>query len=184
MMDAQADLSLRWANSHVVGFVTSRLICKCNFLQLYFLKLDIIIYMLKFMSIVYAEHRLPLNIIYFTSTEKAQRTLKRTLEGAVLAFCGFTWWKKPECPEETTDLGRATTTHRDFLSTTERGSNFERRLFVSFHDIMVLTIQLAIKHRGDTKFIVILWPDISVLQQLASIIRFSHAYKDQRVNLK
>ena len=28
----------------------------------------------------------------------------------MLAFCGHTWWKKPENPGKTTDLGRATTT--------------------------------------------------------------------------
>ena len=28
----------------------------------------------------------------------------------MLTFCGLTWWKKPEYPDEITDLGRATTT--------------------------------------------------------------------------
>ena len=28
----------------------------------------------------------------------------------MLAFCGHTWWRKPENPGKTTDLGRATTT--------------------------------------------------------------------------
>ena len=30
-MDAQADLSLRWAHSHIVGFVVRRLIFSMNF---------------------------------------------------------------------------------------------------------------------------------------------------------
>ena len=51
-----------------------------------------------------------LNTIYLTSiTQKAQITYKRVLEGAVLAFCGHTWWGKLENPGKTTDLGRATT---------------------------------------------------------------------------
>ena len=34
----------------------------------------------------------------------------RVFDGWMLAFCGLTWWKKPEYLVETTDLGQATTT--------------------------------------------------------------------------
>ena len=54
------------------------------------------------------EKRIKLNTIYFTSiTQKAYGTYKRVLEGTGVGVYSLTWWRRPNNPGNTTELGRA-----------------------------------------------------------------------------
>ena len=46
----------------------------------------------------------------FDYTESSKELINAFSKARMLAFCGHTWWRKPENQGKTTDLGRATTT--------------------------------------------------------------------------
>ena len=66
-------------------------------------------------------HRLTSFVFNISTTQKAPEINNTYLKARIMGLCGQTWWREPEYPGETTDIGWATTTLPQALVRIEAG---------------------------------------------------------------